>query len=279
MKIILQLFAAAIISVPIFLEGCFCKTTRKISGALIKKDTTQVKAVNENTNIDSLLAIKNQIKQLKAHAITYKTLKAKAKVEYANTNEGVPDLNAYINIKHNHKIWIRIALPGTDFELYRVLITKDSVILLDNRKNTVFFRSFAYLQETTNLPFDFETIENLLAGNPISVPDSIIGFKYQNKELNVVGLTNYFKQRLTIDTSNNTMLNAKLDDRDPLKNRTCQITYSQYQQSENRLISMFRTIIVADKKTSQIKLTFKDIYFDKEDLNFNIKIPKKYKIK
>jgi outer membrane lipoprotein-sorting protein len=279
MKKIIRLLFYCSFSLPIFMEGCFCKTTKKISAALIKKDTVQVKAITTNTNIDSLNAIKMHVAQLKSNMLSYKTLKAKAKVEYATSKEGYPVLNAYINIKHNDRIWVRIALPGTDLELYKILITKDSVTLLDNRANTAYKRSFSYLQEVSNLPFDFTAIENLLAGNPIAIPDSIIGFKYTDKALSVYSVSPNFKERIDIDTTQKIMLNAKLDDVDLLKSRTCQITYSGHETVENKLISLIREVIVADKQTSSIKLQFKDVYFDREDLNFNIRIPKKYKLK
>jgi hypothetical protein len=264
---------------PSFIEGCFCRTTKKIGTALIKKDTTSTSAINENTDKESFVKLLSQIDSVKTNEVQFKTLKIKAKIEYADTKDGYPELNGYINIKHKEKIWIRIALPGIDYEVVRALITPDSIIVLENKSNTAYMRSFSYLQEVTNLPFNFNTIENLLVGNAIVIPDSIIGYKYQNNELNTVSYSKYFKELLTIDTTIHKVTFSKLEDVDPLKSRTCQVTYGQYEKVGDRLVTMLRDIIVSEKNTSSLKMQIKNISFDNDDLNFSIKIPKKYKIK
>lgn len=264
---------------PALIEGCFCRTTKKISAALVKKDTAQGAIISSNTSNDTLVAINKQVNLLSENKLVYKTLKAKAKVTYADTKKGYPELNAYINIKHNEKIWVRVAVPGIDLEIIKALITPDSIIAFENKGNILYKRTFSYLQEATNLPFDFETIENLLAGNTVSLPDSINAFKYQGTQLSILSISKFFKEMLTIDTSNHKMVYAKLDDRDPLKNRTCQIAYSSYENIDGKLISMTRDIVVSEKNTSNINIMIKDVSFDREDLNFSIKLPKRYKIK
>ncbi len=56
-----------------------------------------------------------------------------------------------------------------NIEVYRVLIMKDSVILLNKQQKEVQFRSLDYLQEVIQIPFDYKTIEDLLIGNPVFV--------------------------------------------------------------------------------------------------------------
>jgi hypothetical protein len=274
-----KLYYFLLLLIPAFIEGCFCRTTKKISTALIKKDTIGTAAINVDSDKEKFLKIQAQIDSVKTNTLQYKTLKAKAKIEYADTKKGYPELNAYINIIHKEKIWLRVAVPGIDLEVVRALITPDSIILLDNQENTAYKRSFNYLQEATNLPFDFNTIENLLVGNCIALPDSIVGYKYQPNELNIISYSKFFKEVLTIDTILHKATFSKLEDIDPLKSRTCQITYGQYETTEGRLVSMLRDIIVSEKNTSSLKMQLKNISFDVENLNFSIKIPKKYKIK
>ncbi len=274
-----KIYYLFLLLIPSFIEGCFCRTTKKISTALIKKDTTSTSAISENTDKTNFTKLVHQIELVKANELQFNTVKIKAKIEYADTKDGYPELNGYINIKHKEKIWIRIALPGVDYEVVRALITPDSIIVLENKSNTAYMRSFSYLQETTNLPFDFNTIENLLVGNSIVIPDSIIGYKYQNNELNIVSYSTHFKELLTIDTTLHKATFSKLEDIDPLKSRTCQITYNQYEKIGDRLVAMLRDIVVSEKNTSNLKMQIKNISFDIDDLNFSIKIPKKYKIK
>jgi hypothetical protein len=271
-------YAWMLIFASIFIEGCFCKTTKRITKAIGTRDTLQTQVVNSNTNIDSIVVIKKHLELLNANNITYKTLKTKAKVEYANSKEGFPVFNAFIQIKHNEKIWVSIR-GALDIEGIRALITPDSVIIIDYTEKVVYKRSFAYLQEITSVPFDFKVVENVLAGNNLYNIDTIQAYRYQNKLLSVASINQSFKNLLTIDTTDHTMVSTKLDDLDLIRNRTCMISYGNYEKIDNRLISMFRNIIISEKNVAEIKLTFKDFDFDREDLKFNFTIPKKFKIK
>ena len=58
-----------------------------------------------------------------------------------------------------------------------MLIKKDSVILMNTRDKEVQYRSLDYLQEVTQIPFDFNTLQDLLIGNPIFFSDNSISYR------------------------------------------------------------------------------------------------------
>ena len=69
---------------------------------------------------------------------------------------------------------------------------------------------------------------------------------------------------------------SKLDDNDELRNRTCYLTYEDYENKKGINFSTKRSISVAEKKKLDIKLNFKQYDFN-ETLSFPFSVPKNYK--
>ena len=74
------------------------------------------------------------------------------------------------------------------------------------------------------------------------------------------------------------MLHSKLDDIDPSKNRTADITFSNYDKVNDFYFSTVRKISVAEKSKLDVDLEFKQYSFD-QPLTFPFNIPKNYKSK
>jgi hypothetical protein len=84
-----------------------------------------------------------------------------------------------------------------------------------------------------------------------------------------------FKNLLTLDQNDKTLLHSKLDDRDPARNRTADLTYSDYENKKGPWFSTRRRIVVAEKNRLDIKLDFKQYDFNGE-VSFPFSIPKNY---
>ena len=52
-------------------------------------------------------------------------------------------------------------------EAFRAIITPDSVKVLNKLDKVYQLRSVGYLQEMSHLPFDFNTLQSIVLGNPI----------------------------------------------------------------------------------------------------------------
>ncbi|MFX8840906.1 hypothetical protein ABTM78_21350, partial [Acinetobacter baumannii] len=72
-------------------------------------------------------------------------------------------------------------------------------------------------------------------------------FKNSGDKLLVSMIGDVFKHLVTLDASNFTVLHSKLDDIDVMRNRTCDITFSQYKPYNNFLFATYRKISVAEK--------------------------------
>ena len=85
----------------------------------------------------------------------------------------------------------------------------------------------------------------------------------------------WFKNLLTLNEAAK-IENSKLDDTDKNRSRTCNLSYSDYENKKGVLFSRKRRITVAEKSNLDIKLDFKSYDFN-ETLSFPFSVPKNYK--
>lgn len=256
-----------------------CRPTKKIQNALAKKDTVVVKSppvVVPDNKADSLALITSVYEKVKSRRIDFKTFSAKIKVDYSDKAGKGPDLTVFVRIKKDSAIWLSINATVFSYEAYRVLITKDSVIVLNKNEKSAQFRSLSYLQELSQLPFDFSTLQDLIIGNPIYLEQNILSFKKNQDATLMLVAGNQFKHLMTLMGTDYLLQHSKLDDVTASRNRTCDLTYSNYETRSGVLFSTGRQITVAEKSKLDIGMDFKQYSFN-ENLSFPFTIPKNYK--
>lgn len=252
-----------------------CKTAKKFQASVEKKDTTSVHITNTSAE-DSLALIKDEMALLAKKMIDFKTFSAKVKVEYEDTKGKQPNITAYVRILKDSMIWISGYATVFNIEAFRVLVTKDSVFVLDKIKKEVQYRSIDYLQEVTEIPFDLKTLQDLFVGNPIFFSDSVISYKETESKVLLATLGKYFKHLLTLNKGDRLLIHSKLDDVNLTRNRTADITYADYENSNGFTFATTREITVSEKNKLDIQLNFKQYEFNKE-LSISFNIPANYK--
>jgi Domain of unknown function (DUF4292) len=254
-----------------------CKTVKQINKAIAPKDTTAVVIIDQS-KVDSILMIKKTIENLNHNYIDFKTFNAKIKVDYEDSKGKQPDVTAIVRIVKDSAIWISLTASILNIEIYRVLITKDSVILLNKQVKEVQYRSLDYLQEVTEIPFDYKTLQDLLIGNPVFVDSNIVYYKKTDDQIlfSMVGV--YFKHLLTLSSNNYYLTHSKLDDVDLSRSRTADLTYAGYENKAGVNFSTYREITVSEKNKLDIRLNYKQYEFNKE-LSVSFNIPKNYTVK
>ena len=273
MKHLFPLFFLAILSAIIF----SCRTTKQINKVIAPKDSSLVKT-NGQSVADSLYMVRNTMENLLKQHIDFKTFSAKIKVEYQDNNGKQPDITAVVRIIKDSAIWISLSASILNIEVYRVLIKKDSVILLNKQKKEVQFRAVDYLQEVTQVPFDFYTLQDLLVGNPIFLDSNIVSFRKTENKILISTAGGFFKNLLTLSSDNYLLSHSKLDDVDINRNRTADLTYSDFEFNNGIHFSTYREITVSEKYRLDIQLKFKQYEFNKE-LSVYFNIPKNFKRK
>jgi hypothetical protein len=267
-KYLLSAFVLACI-----ITGCRpAKKVQRIEQSISKKDTTATVIVTPA--IDSFSIVKNIVDSLNQKRIDFSSFSAKIKVDYEG-KEGGDQATAYVRIQKDSIIWLSLT-GALGIEGYRLMITRDSFRLMNKLEKTVQYRSIAYLQEITEVPFDFYSLQDVIVGNPVFIDSNIVSYKNTNNELLVLMIGNVFKHLLTIENGDYRIRHSKLDDVNPIRNRTCDITYDAYEYTGDFYFSTKRRISVAEKSKLDINVEFKQYSFNKpQDYPFNI--PKNYK--
>jgi hypothetical protein len=264
-----------LLTIVIVLLATSCRTSKKITKIMTTKDTTAVVITNRSA-ADSLLMVKQTFNDLMKTQIDFKTFSAKIKIDYEDSKGKQPDVNAYVRILKDSLIWINIRLAFFDVDLLRVLVRPDSVFVINKREKLVQLRSMDYLQEVTQIPFDFKTLQDLLVGNPVFLDTNIVSYKKSDNAILMAVAGQYFKHLLTITLSDKLLVHSKLDDVDVNRNRTADITYSDFDYKTGTAFSTQREITVSEKTKLDIKLNYKQYDFNK-DLTISFTLPKNYK--
>ena len=258
----------------LFFSVISCKTVKQINKAIAPKDTSGITIIDQ-TKLDSIVMVKKTIENLHQNYIDFKTFNAKIKVQYQDGKGKNQDVTAIVRIIKDSTIWISLTASFLNIEAYRVLITRDSVILLNKLDKEVQYRSLDYLQDVTEIPFDYKTLQDLLVGNPVFIDSNIVYYKKTDDQILFSMVGKYFKNLLTLSSDNYTLTHSKLDDVDIARSRTADLTYADYENKSGFYFSTYREITVSEKNRLDIRLNYKQYEFNK-DLSVSFNIPKNY---
>lgn len=132
-----------------------CKTHKKIT-------LNNGKCLLDFKNARSLTS------NLKSNEFKFDRLNARLSAE-TEIDSTTNSFTIVLRIKKDSIIWMSISKLG--IEGARVLITKDSVKLLNRIKNTYFIGDFAYISKILSTDLDYEMLQSLLVGNSVEFYD------------------------------------------------------------------------------------------------------------
>ena len=254
--------------------GVACRSTKKIQTAIAKKDSSVVSPVITALHEDSMLFIRSVYEDMRRNRIDFGTFSAKVNVDYVDADDKKYNVNAFLRMQKDSAIWISVnAIFG--IEALRVFITKDSVKLLNKQDKEYTAKPISYLQETTSLPLDLPIMQDLLIGNPVFLDSNIISYSKSAETISLLSIGSFFKNLLTLTEGDHQVQRIKLDDLDISRNRTGDLTYSDYEVKKGVDFATKRKISIAEKKKLDIRLDYKQYEFN-EPLTFPFNIPRNF---
>ena len=255
-----------------------CRSTRKIQTAIsTKKDTVEVVKHTTDPHADSIRFIKDNYSQLLANRIEFETFSAKVNTDYEGGDGKKYDVNVFIRMKKDSLIWISVN-GALGIEGMRVLIDKDSVRILNKLDKEYQVRSLEYLTEVAALPLDLHTVQQLIIGNPVFLDSNIVSYSLEESRVSLLSEGHWFRHLISMNNNDHLVRHSKLDDVDILRNRTCFLTYSDYETDKGVKFATNRTVSVTEKTKLDVKLNFKQYAFN-ETLSYPFSVPKNYKRK
>jgi hypothetical protein len=279
--------AVALISILAFATAG-CRSTRNlrkvIAAPAVHSDTTgnaarAAVAPIRDLHADSMAVIHTALAGIARNHIDFQTFSGVMHVHYEGSDGRDNEVNAVVKIRKDSVIFIEIygKVGPVTVKAFEVLITRDSVKILDRLKKVARLRSVSYLKEQVHLPVDFGTVQNILIGNPIFLDTTnILYYRTEPKGISLFSVGQIFTNFLTLN-QDNTPNHSKLDDTDPMRARTCDITYGDYDYGGIAPFSTYRKISVAEKGKVDIEIGINKRYKFNEPLSYTFSIPKNYK--
>lgn len=264
-----------IVAIVLLASLVACRSTKKISTAITKKDSTLTVQVPTG-KADTVAYIKTALEKLSANKINYTTFNAKVNIDYRGGDDKNYDVNAIIRMYKDSAIWMS-ANAVLGIEAIRLLITKDSVKLMNKLDKSYTARSVDYLQEVTALPLDLKTLQDLIVGNPVFLDSNVVSYTKFDGSVSLLSIGDWFKNLITVAEADHSLSRTKLDDADITHSRTADLTYSDYETKQGPLFATKRRIYISEKKKLDIRLDFKNYGFNGE-VSFPFTVPKNYKL-
>ena len=258
----------------LFFTLASCRSTRKITTVIAKKDSAVV--VINPAESDSAKSVRATFDSIQKKRINFTSFSSKLKVEYRDDKNRSLDFNAFLRMKKDSAIWVSI-IAALNIEAYRVIITPDSITIMDKINRTIQRKPLSYLQSITQVPFDYSTLEDLIIGNPVYLDRTIVSYTDQGEKISLATVGASFKHYLTVGKNDLHLLFSKLDDVDMARSRTANLAYTAYLPAGNWMFASNRSISLSEKNKLDIFLDFKQVDFDKP-LAFPFSIPKNYKL-
>ena len=248
------------------------KKVQVIQDALAVKVVPDAAALAEKARQDSILMVKGIVTNIANTKIGFSTMNAKLRIDY-ETSKNKDSYIANLSIQKDScmHITIRGAMGVIGLKAY---INKDSIVLIFPLSKKTERHPLSYLQEVIKIPLSYQTIEDLVVGNPIFM-DSIdlISYKVMNERLQVSLMGKLFKNLMILSEDNSKLVELKLDDVDMTKHRTCDINYSNHTLVKNTQFPLYRTISINAQTKFDIGMEIKEFNFD-EPLKYTFTIPK-----
>ena len=268
----MQKTVLAIIFFGLILSGCH---TAKQSQHVVKDSAVSSSPAATLKPVDSIAILKQQLSDSINTPLNFTTFYGKAKANFSSSQLS-GNATVYIKIQKDSIIWISVTGP-LNIEGARVLITKDSVKIMNKLENSVQISSIANLQKITKLPLTFSDFQNIILGKPV-IANNNADYEVKKDSITVTATTDMLKYIYSFN-KNNLLLGQSNFQTDKITTVTgANIFYNDYQKVNNTNFSASRDISVTGKSPSTLQLNFKEYNFNQPQ-TFVFTISKNYTIK
>jgi hypothetical protein len=221
-----------------------CKTTKKLPHSPLVLKTVQ--------DLTQLIG---------QNAFKYEWINAKLSANITTTDKD-NSVTVNLRIRKDSAIWMSIS-PALGIEVARVLITKDSIKIMDRLNSKYVVNNYAYLNELLQVQVDFEMIQSLLIGNNFSYLDDK-KFKSSLLDGELYVLSTLGKRRL-----------KKTIIKDKKNNKELLSAYQDFRMVENQRFPFVSAFNIKSYKTVDIKIEYSKVTINKAQ-DFPFTIPEKY---
>lgn len=230
------------------------------------------------------------VNKLLENEFEFSTISAKASVSIIDSSNKKTSFKTHLRIKKDSVIWMSIT-PLLGIEFARVVITQDSVKLMNRNSAEYFIGDFEYINKLFGADLDYQMLEALLIANSLD-------FEMNNKIRTSVDRK---KDMYYVSTEKKRNIRKELKkDKDKIKEqsqtlwldpitfrinelllssphteKTVRGTYSNYKQLDEQWLPYSMNFTLSSKSTVNIETSYSKFTTGKS-LSFPFKIPEKY---
>lgn len=174
------------------------------------------------------------------------------------------EFSTTIRIKKDSAIWMSIT-PALGIEVMRVLMTNDSIYVIDRLNKTFYRKGYDFFQTYSSMPVTFQTLQNIFYGRPINLPDSSYSVIKTDSFYNMHSLRNNMSDLIKVLPYLATQSDSLSDGE---TGRALAIHYSNYNYDTLRLFPFDRIINIYGDKPVTISM-----HFTKVRINVPLRFP------
>ncbi len=268
-----------------------------LAGCKSQKETVKVRKLGLKKNLPSLM------KQIESNEFDTEWLSIKMNVAF-KTEKMSDSFKMYVRLKKDSLMWISATYYKV--EAMRLLISQDSVKLLDRREKKFYTGDFKVLNNRFDTDFNFETLQGLILGNGTSliegskvklatdnthymlstvkkykkvetvrIPEieSELTRKKKNDEESVLPKSFNMQYRLYYNPETYRM--EKLSVQETKNNQSFFVKYNEFEEVAGQAFPKELKLNLVTNVIRSMKINYLRVEAEKE-LNFSFKIPDKY---
>ncbi len=213
------------------------------------------------------------LRKMEAQQIRANWFEAKARISFDDGSQSVK-ANATVRMQKDSAVWVAVRKLG--FEVARVLITTDSIFVIDRLNNEFGVYELSGMAGLYRLPPDLRLLQNLLLGNPVFLSAQSRQFRNEGasltiEETNQIGLLKY-----KVHEASYRIQAMEYQD----NQRTQQVVMSLEEYSDTpdkQKFSYLRNLTLESQETGKIKVELK---FSEVELNvpksLSFEVPSRY---
>ncbi len=253
-----------------------CHTTKNAQRAVSSNPVVTQSPAEKMKAVDSISIIKDTVSGLLNTPVNFTTFYGKAKADF-NSERASGNATVYIRMQKDSIIWISVTGP-LNIEGARVLITQDSIKIINKLEGTVQLSSIQHLQKITRLPFSFTDFENIILGKPSVANNAQLNIDVQPDSVKVTAQQSSINYIFSFLRSNFNLGQSRFIASTNGNLVDANIFYNNYQTINGISFSTDRDIAVTGTAPMKLALNFKEYNFNQPQ-TFPFTISKNYSVK
>ncbi len=233
-----------------------CSTTKKTTaGAAKERSAAYIMNRLDNNRLDAQF------------------MDAKVRIDYSDDYLSMK-ASATIRWQKDSLLWVAVKKLG--FEVARMMVTPDSIYIIDRLNNEYGVYDLRYLEETYSLPASFDLLQQLLLGN-------VFFFRPENVEVLIQGADYVLKEdayarALSYQLDNRDFVLRQMAFEDKQASRSLNLFLEDYENIRGKqLFSYFRNFNIYTQETGNVQLGIKFAQVELDvPKNISFEIPRRY---